>query len=54
MGQLLQKLGLDEAQDKASAPSTRMEYLGVTFDSTSFKKSIPPAKMAQLKDTLFT
>ena len=54
MGQLLQNLGLDEAQDKASAPSTRMEYLGVTFDSTSFKKFIPPAKMAQLKDTLFT
>ena len=54
MGDLLVELGLDEAEDKASAPKTEMEYLGVTFNSITFKKSIPPAKLAQLKDTLFT
>ena len=53
MGELIHKLGREDAQNKASAPSTRMDYLGVAFDSTSFRKSIPPAKMAQLKKTLF-
>ena len=54
MGDLLVSLGLDEASDKASGPETTMEYLGVKFNSITFTKSIPPAKMAQLKDTLFT
>ena len=54
MGDLLQSLGLKEAASKASAPSTEMEYLGVTFNSISLRKSVPPAKMAQLKDTLFS
>ena len=54
MGDILADLGLDEASAKASAPQTQMEYLGVHFNSNTFKKSIPPAKMAQLKDTLFT
>ena len=54
VGDLLVSLGLEEAADKASPPGTEMEYLGVTFNSITFKKSIPPAKMAQLKDTLFS
>ena len=54
MGELLFRLGLEEASSKASGPKTKMEYLGVEFNSVTFTKSIPPAKMAQLKDTLFT
>ena len=54
MGSLLLELGLEEASDKAASPNTEMEYLGVTFNSITLKKSIPPAKLAQLKDTLFT
>ena len=54
IGDLLVNVGLEEAADKAASPKTRMEYLGVEFDSLTFTKSIPPAKMAQLKDTLFT
>ena len=54
MGDLLVRLGLEESTDKASSPETEMEYLGVCFNSVTFRKSIPPAKMAQMKDTLFT
>ena len=54
IGELLAELGLEEAADKASAPSTEMEYLGVLFNSISMKKSIPPHKIAELKDLLFT
>ena len=54
MGDLLVRLGLEESFDKASSPETEMEYLGVCFNSVTFRKSIPPAKMAQMKDTLFT
>ena len=54
MGDLLVSLGLDEAAAKASGPETKMEYLGVEFNSITFTKTVPPAKMAQMKDTLFT
>ena len=54
MGSLLGDLGLDEAADKATPPSTRMEYLGITFDTIALKKFVPPAKLAELKDLLFT
>ena len=54
IGILLSKLGLEEASDKATPPSTHMEYLGVTFDSISFQKTIPPSKLAELLDLLMT
>ena len=53
IGELLQKLGLEESCDKATPPSTRMDYLGVTFDTLSLKKFVPPAKIAELKDYCF-
>ena len=54
MGLLLESLGLEEAGDKATPPSTCMEYLGVTFDSIALRKTIPPAKLAELLDLLMT
>ena len=54
IGKLLAELGLEEADDKASAPSTRMTYLGVTFDSVSFQKSVPPEMVAELLDLLMS
>ena len=54
MGLLLESLGLEEAEDKATPPSTCMEYLGVTFDSIALRKTIPPAKLAELLDLLMT
>ena len=52
MGELLATLGLEETESKATAPSTCMTYLGVTFDSITFKKSVPPEKVAELLDLL--
>ena len=52
VGLLLAELGLDEASDKATAPSTTITYLGVTFDSISFKKTVPPEKIAEILDLL--
>ena len=54
MGLLLETLGLEEAEDKATPPSTKMEYLGVTFDTISFRKTVPPEKLAELLDLLMT
>ena len=54
MGSLLALLGLEEAADKATSPDTNMTYLGVTFDSNSFRKEIPPEKLAELLDLLTT
>ena len=54
MGQLLKELGLEQSADKAAPPNTEMEYLGVTFNSVTFRKSVPPHKLAELRDLLFT
>ena len=54
MGLLLASLGLEEASDKASSPATNMTYLGVTFDTISFRKTIPAEKVAELHDLLTT
>ena len=54
MGLLLASLGLAEASDKAQSPSTLITYLGVSFDSISFRKMIPPEKLAELLDLLMT
>ena len=51
---LLGNLSLEEAAAKASPPSTNMDYLGVSFNSGTLNKSVPPSKLAELKDLLFT
>ena len=47
--ELLEELGLQEAKDKASSPSTEMTYLGVLFNSNTMTMSVPPEKLAELK-----
>ena len=54
MGELLQILGLKEAIDKASPPTTQLTYLGVTFDSVSMKKTVPAERVAELQDLLIS
>ena len=54
MGQLLEDLGLKEADDKATSPDTEITYLGVTFNSISMKKTVPAEKIAELLDLLQT
>ena len=52
MGHLLTLLGLEEAADKATPPDTHITYLGVSFNSNTFQKKIPPEKLAELLDLL--
>ena len=54
MGQLLKEIGLEQFADKAAPPDTEMEYLSVPSNSVTFKKSVPPHKLAELRDLLFT
>ncbi len=44
-GSLLRELGLMEAEDKQAAPSKRMVWLGVTFDTIKMEMSIPRNKI---------
>ena len=46
---LLSDLGLQESVKKAEAPSTRITYLGVQFDSVSMTMSVPPEKITEIK-----
>ena len=52
LGQLLPELGLAESTEKARAPSREMVYLGVLFNSESMTMSIPPDKLAEVKDEI--
>ena len=42
---LLHELGLQEARDKATTPSTSMTWLGIHFDTVAMTMSIPPEKI---------
>ena len=52
LGTLLSELGLAESVDKARAPSTEMVYLGVQFDTVTMTMSVPPEKLAEVKEEI--
>ena len=52
IGVLLGELGLAESEDKARAPSTEMVYLGVQFNTVTMTMSVPPDKLAELKEEI--
>ena len=52
LGELLADLGLRESSDKAHPPATKMPYLGITFDTIKMEMSIPPEKVAELRDDI--
>ena len=52
LGSLLPELGLVESVDKARAPSTVMTYLGVNFNTITMTMSVPPEKMAEIKEDI--
>ena len=52
LGSLLPELGLDESVKKARAPSTIMTYLGINFNTTTMTMSVPPEKMAEIKEDI--
>ena len=52
LGSLLVDLGLDESTSKAHPPSTSMPYLGILFDTISMRMSIPPEKIAEVREEI--
>ena len=47
-------LGLVESKSKAHSPSTRMPYLGIMFDTVKMQMSIPPEKLAEVREEVTT
>ena len=52
LGELLAELGLAESEDKARSPSTNMTYLGVQFNTVTMTMSVPPEKLAEVKEEI--
>ena len=48
LGLLLNQFGLEEAPDKAVAPTTRMEWLGISFDTLEWSMALKPGKLQEL------
>ena len=53
LGWLLGDLGIRESVEKAEAPTTKMTYLGVQFDSSAMTMSVPPEKFTEIKADIF-
>ena len=52
LGNLLQELGLQESESKASPPDTAMTYLGVHFDTEKMTMSVPAEKLQEVRAAL--
>ena len=52
LGELLADLGLCESSSKAHQPATKMPYLGIMFDTTNMRMSIPPEKVAEVRELI--
>ena len=52
LGLLLEDLGLKESLKKAVAPSQKMVYLGVEFDTRAMTMSVPADKLADLQEEI--
>ena len=52
LGDLLHDLGLLESKEKACAPATSMEFLGIRFDTDAGTLTIPPDKLLDIKSLL--
>ena len=50
LGKLFTELGLRESLSKAHPPSTSMPYLGIQFDTINMVMSIPPEKVAEVRE----
>ena len=48
LGQLLNFFGLEEAQEKAVAPTTCMDWLGIRFDTVGWTMALKPNKLQDL------
>ena len=52
IGWLLRHFGLEEAPEKALAPSTKMDWLGVCFDTIEWSMALKPGKLQELLEWL--
>ena len=52
LGWLLKHYGLEEAPEKAMAPSTQMDWLGVRFDTVEWSMALRPGKLQELLEWL--
>ena len=52
IGWLLRYFGLEEAPEKAMAPSTKMDWLGVRFDTIEWSMALKPGKLQELLEWL--
>ena len=48
LGELLVHFGFEEAQEKAVAPTTKMEWLGISFDTVEWTMALKPGKLQEL------
>ena len=48
IGWLLDYFGLEEAPEKAVAPTTRMDWLGISFDTLEWTMALKPGKLQEL------
>ena len=48
LGGLLEHFGLEEAPDKAIAPSTTMDWLGISFNTEDWSMALKPGKLQEL------
>ena len=52
LGNLFADLGLRESTSKAHPPSTLMPYLGIMFNTITMRMSIPPEKVAEVREDI--
>ena len=48
LGKVLKHFGLEEATEKAVAPTTKMDWLGISFDSAEWTMALRPGKLEEL------
>ena len=52
IGWLLDHFGLEEAPEKAVAPTTKMDWLGIRFDTIEWTMALKPGKLQELLEWL--
>ena len=48
LGEVIRYCGLEEAPEKAVSPSTKMDWLGISFDTAEWSMSLKPGKLNEL------
>ena len=48
LGSIIEYFGLEEASEKAVAPTTNMDWLGVSFDTVEWTMALKPSKLKEL------